>query len=184
MFKKQLIILTVILVMLSGCSRIIFRPSEAKDDDLIELSYDAVDKLVMNLKQPLPRGSLVVINSLINIGDLGQSLAFGRIVSEQLSSAFQSNGYLVMGMELPTEMFVKNEVGILQLSEKTKEALKNVGAKVLVIGSYAPGRNNIYVSLRIVDIESQTVIATTDYPVTMGPDIKAMATPVQPPSQN
>lgn len=176
MFKKQIIILIVMLSMLSGCSRF-YRPSETKDGDWIELSYEAVNQLLLNSRQPLPGGSLVVINSLINVTDLGQNLAFGRIVSDQISSAFQNYGYMVTGMELPTEMFAKNEAGILQIPEKTRDALNNLGAKFVVIGSYAPGRNTVYVSLRVVDLASQTVISSTDYAVPMGPDAKELATP-------
>lgn len=183
MFKKQTIVLTVLaLTMLSGCNRL-YRPSETKDDNLVEVSYDAVNQLILNLRQPLPRGSLVVVNSLVNVDDLGQTLAFGRIVSDQISSAFHNAGYQVMGMELPTELFAKNDAGILQLPEKTKEALNTAGAKAVVIGSYAPGRNTVYVSLRIVDIAGQNVISSTDYAVAMGPDAKALATHPQPQSQ-
>ena len=183
MFKKQVLILIVLmLTLLSGCSRL-SRPYEAKDDNLVEVSYNAVDQLLLNLRQPLPKGSLVVFNSLVNIDDLGQSLPFGRIVSEQISSAFHQNGYLVTGIDLPTELFAKNEAGILQLPQTTKDALLLSGAKALVVGSYAPGRNHIYVSLRIIDIATQSIMSTTDYPVDMGPDAKALATPPLPPIQ-
>jgi TolB-like protein len=180
MFKKQLLVLAVILTMLSGCSRLLYRQAETKDDNLVEMSYEAVSQLLLGLREPLPKGSLIVINSLIDVSDLGQTLAFGRIVSDQISSAFQHNGYVVTGMELPTEMFAKNDAGILQIPEKTREALSSLGARAVVIGSYAPGRNNVYISLRIVDLTSQTVIASTDYPVAMGPDAKALTLPPLP----
>jgi TolB-like protein len=180
MLKKQLFVLAVILTLLSGCSRLFYRQAETSDDNLVEMSFEGVQKLLLGLREPLPKGSLVVINSLINVTDLGQTLAFGRIVSDQISSALQNNGYIVTGMELPTEMFAKNEAGILQLPEKTKDALNALGARAVVIGSYAPGRNNIYISLRLVDIASQTVISSTDYAVAMGPDAKALTLPPLP----
>jgi hypothetical protein len=176
MFKKQILVLMILaLTMLSGCNRL-FRPGETKDDDLVEVSYEAVDQLLLNLKQPLPKGSLVVINSMVNVDDLGQTLPFGRIVSDQISSAMHRAGYRVMGMELPTEIFAKNDAGILQLPEKTKEALNAVHASAVVIGSFAAGRNNVYVSLRVVEIATQNLISSTDYSVPMGPDAKVMAT--------
>lgn len=181
MFKKQIIVLMILtLMMLSGCSRL-FRPSEIKDDDLVEVSYEAVNQLLGNLKQPLPKGSLVVINSMINVDDLGQSLPFGRIVSDQISSALHRSGYRVTGMELPTEIFAKTDAGILQLPEKTKAGLNDIHANALVIGTYAAGRNNVYVSLRIVEIATQNIISSTDYSVPMGPDAKIMATHPQQP---
>ncbi len=139
------------------------------------MTYEEVNSLIQNLRLPLPKGSLVVINSLINVDELNQRLPFGRIVSDQISSAFHHAGYLVMGMELPTEIFSKNDAGILQIPEKTKEALNLLGAKAIVIGSYAPGRNNVYVSLRLVEIASQNVMSSTDYSVGMGPDAKVLA---------
>lgn len=173
MFNRKTMALTLLaLTTLSGCYR--FSRPEIKDDNLVEVSYQVVNQLILDLRQPLPKGSLVVINSLVNVDDLGQSLPFGRIVSDQISSAFHRSGYQVMGMELPTEIFAKNEAGILQLPEKTKEALNNVGAKAVVIGSFAPGHDNVYVSLRVVEIASQNVISSTDYSVPMGPDAKAL----------
>ena len=180
MLKKQMMVLMVLaLILQSGCSRT-YRPREADDDNLVEVSYQEVNSLIQNLRLPLPKGTLIVINSLINVDNLGQSLAFGRIVSEQISSAFHQAGYLVMGMELPTEIFAKNDAGILQIPDKTKEALNLLGAKAIVIGSYAPGRNNVYVSLRVVEIASQNIMSSVDYAVGMGPDAKVLAMPPQP----
>lgn len=177
MFKKQAIVLLVSAVTaLSACNRVYYA-EEVEDDNLVEVSYEAVDQLLLNLKQPLPRGSLVVINSLVNVDDLSQTFSFGRIVSDQISSAFHRSGYRVMGMELPTEIFVKNDSGILQLSEETKKALNDVGAQALVIGTFAPGKKNAYVSIRVVDIDSGYFMSTTDYSVAMGPDAKNLLKP-------
>ena len=176
MIKKQMFSLLILTLILStGCTRNYVKVPE--DANLVEVSYGAVDDLLINLKQPLPKGELVIINSLVNVDDLSQSFSFGRIISDQISSAFHRAGYRVMGMELPTELFVKNDAGILHLSTTVKEALDKVGAKALVIGSFAPGKLNAYISLRIVDIASQNFIATTDYSVPMGPDAKILLKP-------
>lgn len=171
--KSLLVSLIVALCLLSGCG-VYNQYHYVYDDDWVEVSYDGVEQLLTNLTQPLPRGSLVVVNSLVNVNDLGQTLAFGRIVSDQITSSLHQNGYRVMGMELPTEIFSKNEAGILELPEKTKEALNNVHATALVYGTYAAGRKNAYVSLRVVDISTENIISTTDYSIKMGPDAKAM----------
>lgn len=171
--KSLLVSLVLALSLLSGCG-VYNQYHYVSDDDWIEVSYEGVEQLLANLKQPLPQGSLVVINSLVNVNDLGQTLPFGRIVSDQIASSLHQNGYRVMGMELPTEIFSKNEVGILELPVKTKEALNNVHANALLVGTYAAGRKNVYVSLRIVDIATQNIISSTDYSINMGPDATAM----------
>lgn len=176
MNKIQVLVSALLaLAMLSGCSSYYRYKSEVTDDDLVEVSYDAVEQLLRNLKQPLPKGSLLVINSLVNVNDLGQTLPFGRIVSDQISSAFSRTGYRVMGMELPTEIFTKSDAGILELPEKTKQALIDVHANAVVVGTYAAGRKNVYVSLRVVDSTTQNIISTTDYSIPMGPDTRILS---------
>ncbi len=180
MNNKQLLAPALLsALMLSGCSPWYYH-NDIEDDDLVEVSYNAVDQLLLNLKQPLPKGSLVVINSMVNVDDLGQTLPFGRIVSDQLTSSLHRAGYRVMGMELPTEIFAKNDAGILQIPEKTKDALNAVHASAIVIGSYAAGRDNVYVTLRVVDIATQNFIASTDYSIPRGPDAKVLTTPPKP----
>jgi len=167
------------LTLLSGCGPRTYYDS-VEDEDLVEVSYSAIDQLLLSLKEPLPRGSLVVINSLVNVDDLGQTLPFGRIVSDQLASAMSRAGYRVMGMELPTEIFAKNEAGILELPEATKQALNDVHATAFIYGTYAAGRKSVYVSLLIVDIATQNVISSVDYSTPMGPDAKRLATIPEP----
>lgn len=180
MSKKQWLVPALLSAsLLSGCG-VYNQYHYVYDDDLIEVSYEAVDDLLLNLKQPLPKGSLVVINSMVNVDDLGQTLPFGRIVSDQISSALNQAGYRVVGMELPTEIFSKNDAGILQLPEKTKEALNAAHANAVVYGTYAAGRKNVYVSLRVVEMPYQNIIASTDYSVAMGPDARAMTLPPKP----
>jgi hypothetical protein len=47
-----------------------------------------------------------------------------------------------MGMELSTEIFTKKDAGIVQIADKTKEALSLVHAQAVLVGTYAPGREN------------------------------------------
>ena len=80
----------------------------------------------------------------------------------------------------PDERVLISDSIILNLSEETKEALNNEGAQALVIGSFAPGRYNVYISLRVVKIDSQHLIATTDFSVPIGPDVKILLKPKDP----
>lgn len=171
----RLIAVATLILGLSGCGNQWSR-SEVKDADLVGVSFSAVEDLMTNLKQPLPHGSLVVVNGLVNVDNLDQNLAFGRIVSDQLTSALHQYNYRVMDMDLPKELFTKNEAGILRLPETAKQALSDVHADALVYGTYAVGRNHVYVSLRVVELLGQNVISSTDYSVPMGPDTRALTT--------
>ena len=171
---NKLVVSTLIFVaaILSGCAPSAQTP--IKDVDLVEISYDSVETLLDQLSQPMAKGSLVVVSTLVNVNDLNQTSAFGRIVSDQIASAFNNSGYRIRGIEMPTMLFVDNEGGMLQLSDETKNTLKEHGASALVVGEFAAGRRTAYVSLRIVDIKSKNIISSTDFSVPMGPDARVL----------
>ena len=173
MYKKfPIFILTLIITSLTACTPYGMRPIE--DVDLVDVSYDAVDDLLDNLSQPIPKGSLIVVSTLVNADDLNQTSAFGRIVSDQIASAFNKSGFRIKGMEMPTANFVKEEGGLLQLTDETKETLRKNNVNALVAGVFAAGRENAYVSLRVIDIASKNVISSTDFNVPMGPDARVL----------
>jgi hypothetical protein len=64
------------------------------------------------------------------------------------------------------------EAGELLLSEKDKALLKRYNATYMVGGVYAPGKQNAYVTLRAVNRFTKHVIASTDFSVVLGPDVK------------
>ncbi|MGZ8903757.1 MAG: FlgO family outer membrane protein [Methylobacter sp.] len=173
MLKKATIFIPALLIAsLNGCTS--NRYHETKDADLVEVSYDATCELKDKLTRTLPKNSLVVVSTLLNVDDLSKTSSFGRIISDQIASAFHNSGYQIIGMEMPIDLFVMQEKGALHLSDETKAMLKPYQPAVIVGGVYAPGKKNAYVSLRIVDLHSKNIISSTDFSVPMGPDAKVL----------
>ncbi|HDL89831.1 MAG TPA: hypothetical protein ENG14_02890 [Thermodesulforhabdus norvegica] len=177
--KKKLMIFTVVLLipLLSACVRGGYNNNAlypAKDVDLIEVSYQSAKTLLSQSNKPLPKGSLIVVSTLVNVDDLKQTSAFGRIVSNQIGSAFNNSGYSIRGMELPTANFVVSESGFLHLTDETKKTLRDNNVSALLAGVFAAGRRSAYVSLRLVDVTNMHIISSTDFMVPMGPDTKAL----------
>lgn len=173
MLKKATIFLPALLIAtLNGCTTNPYY--ETKDTDLVEVSYDAACTLQHNLKRTIPEGSLVIVSTLLNVDDLKKTSSFGRIISDQLASAFHNSGYRIIGMELPIDLFVMQEGGVLHLPDEAKKILKKYGAAAIVGGVYAPGKRSAYVSLRMIDSDSTNIISSTDISVPIGPDVKVL----------
>lgn len=170
--KTVFLTLVLLSIILSGCG--FNRYQQPKDVDLIPVSQEAVKNLLANSNKALPKNSLIVVSSFVNVDELKQTSSFGRIVSSQVASAFFNSGYRIRGMELPTEMFIQANSGFLQLSSKTKSVLKNHGASALVVGSFAPGRRTAYVTIRMLDIDTHEVMSVTDFSVPMGQDTQVL----------
>ena len=170
--KIVFITLVLLSLILSGCS---FNSYDVpKDVDLIPLSQEAVKNLLSNSTKTPPKNSMIVISSFVNVDKLKDTSSFGRIVSSQIASAFFNSGYRIKAMELPTELFVQSNNGFLQLSPEAKSALKSQGASALVVGVFAPGRRTAYVTIRMLDLDSQEVISSTDFSVPMGIDARVL----------
>ncbi len=175
MLKKATIFLPALLMAtLSGCTSNPYY-YETKDTDLVEVSYDAASTLQQDLKRTIPEGSLIIVSTLLNVDDLKKTSSFGRIMSDQLASAFHNSGYRIIGMEMPIDLFVMQEGGALHLSDETQKILKNYGAAAAIVGGvYAPGKKTAYVSLRMIDTVSKNIISSTDLSIPMGPDAKIL----------
>jgi FlgO protein len=160
---------------LSGCASTwrFFKSQTYLNTDLIEASHDATDKLKDDLCQKIPKGSLIVVSTLLNVKkNPNETSSFGRIISHQIATDLHNSGYQIIALDLPIDLFMMEEAGELKLSDKDKALLKRYNAAVMVGGVYAPGKQNTYVSLRAVNRFTKYVIASTDFSVVLGPDVK------------
>jgi hypothetical protein len=176
MFKQANILISVLLIVtLSGCASTMrfFKAQSYLNTDLIEASHDATEKLEDDLSQKIPEGSLIVVSTLLNVKkNPNDTSSFGRIISDQIATALQNSGYQIIALDLPIDLFKMEEAGELQLSDEDKALLRRYNAAVMVGGVYAPGKQNAYVTLRAVNRFTKHVIASTDFSVVLGPDVK------------
>jgi len=176
MLKKATILIPALLIAtLSGCSSTyrFFKAQTYLNTDLIEASYDATDELKDQLCRKIPKGSLIVVSTLLNAKkDPNETSSFGRIISNQIATSLHNSGYQIIALDLPIDLFMMKEDGELHLSEEDKALLRRYNAAIMVGGVYAPGKQNAYVSLRAVNRFTRHVIASTDFSVVLGPDVK------------
>jgi hypothetical protein len=178
MLKKSTILIPALLMAtLSGCSSTFrfFKTQSYLNTDLIEASYDATDELKDELARKIPKGSLIVVSTLLNVKkNPNETSSFGRIISDQIATALHNSGYQIIAMDLPIDLFMMKDAGELQLSEEDKALLRRYNAAVLVGGVYAPGKQNAYITLRAVNRFTKQVIASTDFSIALGPDVKTL----------
>ncbi|NOT10657.1 MAG: hypothetical protein HOP23_02295 [Methylococcaceae bacterium] len=172
MLSKASIIPVLLLAALSSCG--INRYFDAKDADLIEVSNDVTDELREKAMRSIPKNSLILVSTLLNVNDRQETSAFGRIISDQIASSFHNSGFRIIGMELPIDLFSMKEGGTLHLTDEIKTMLKPYNGAVIVGGVYAAGKRNTYVSLRIVDLYTKNIISSTDISIPMGPDARKL----------
>jgi len=178
--KTTILILALLIATLSGCASTFrfFRAQTYLNTDLIEASHDATDELKDQLCRKIPKGSLIVVSTLLNVKkNPNETSSFGRLISHQVATSLQNSGYQIIALDLPIDLFMMEDDGELLLSDEQKALLRRYNAAVMVGGIFAPGRQTAYVTLRAVNRFTRHVIAATDFSVALGPDVKNLLRP-------
>lgn len=137
-------------------------------------SYAAADALMRNLGHFPDLKRPILVATLVNINDLQSSSAFGRMSSEQIGSRLANSGLPVAEMKLREAILVEEGRGELMLSRDARNIARARGAQALVVGTYATGRDAVYVNVRLVGATDGRVLSSHDYVVPMTRDVAAL----------
>ena len=175
-----------VMGLLVGCSDVYTNdaaylatnPSAAVD--LVASSHQVADRLVDTSHQVLDRGEPIMVASLVDVSDLQQSSALGRIVAEQIRSRLAQLGYVTRELRYRGDVLVRAGNGELVLSRDVKNISDAQQAQAVVAGVYAVAETNVYVTLRILRADDGTVLSSADYALPKGEDVTSLLNLVSP----
>ncbi|HIG14396.1 MAG TPA: hypothetical protein EYQ32_08065 [Gammaproteobacteria bacterium] len=144
------------------------------DDDLGGSSHRAADSMIKKAGARLDTQRSIAAASFVNIDDLSESSSFGRIVSQQLASRLSSHGFQIIEMLLRKSVYIQQQAGEFLLSRELKNISKEHNVQAAIVGTYAVGKNSVYVTAKIVDSASSIVIASHDYELALGPNTRSL----------
>ena len=148
--------------------------AKVTDDDLVGSSHRAADSLVKKAGARLDTQRSIAAASFVNIDDLSESSSFGRIVSQQLASRLSGHGFQIIEMLLRKSVYIQQQAGEFLLSRELKNISKEHNVQAAIVGTYAVGKNSVYVTAKIVDSASSIVIASHDYELALGPNTRSL----------
>jgi TolB-like protein len=144
--------------------------SGISDVDLVANSYQAAERLLRGLQQPLDPEKPILVATLVDVADMQHSSNLGRIVSEQVSSRLTQLGYQTREMKFRGSFLVQRGGGEFVLSRALRDISQKQDAQAVVAGVYAVAQDGVYVTLRMVRATDSAVIASYDYRLPLGPD--------------
>jgi TolB-like protein len=142
--------------------------------DFITTNYRAADQLLTLVAPKLPKGASVIMATLVNIDALESSSTLGRGVSEQLTTRFSQAGYNMIEMKFRGSVYMKRNEGELMLTREISQVAKSNNANAVVVGTYAEAGSAVFVNLRVIDPNTDTVLAATDYALPMTRDVRSL----------
>lgn len=175
-------VLLALVMLLAGCGRTMqtakapepvppaeyLQPVTAKwaGDTLIAQSHTSADGLVANLENRLPRGAGILAATFVNQDNFDETSSLGRMLSTHVVTRLAQAGFGVMEVRLRGEMGVRVREGEFALSRKTAQYMNsNFEAFAMLVGVYTVDEDAVFVSSRVVRLDTGHVLAAYDYAV-------------------
>lgn len=173
---NPIILIAALLLFLSACES---TPGKVKrettnDANILATVHNVANALLTKAASGIDAESPLLVASFVDINQLEKSSSFGRIVSQQMASAITSKGYTVKEMLLRNNVYIRHAQGEFLLSRQLRNISNQHNAQAVVVGTYAIGSNNVYATAKIISTESNTIIASHDFVLPLGPDTRTL----------
>ncbi len=142
----------------------------SQDADLTMTSFAAADHLMRNGLMDLSPHSRLLVTTVADIDNLTDSTPLGRLVGEQLAVRFAQKGYTVTEAKLYNHIILMPYRGEFVLTRYLRETGLAQTADIAVAGTYAVGKDTVYVTLKMLDCQTSKVIASHAYTLPIGPN--------------
>lgn len=172
------LLLSVILTMLllTGCSYFKNFAFEERDSDLVDVTYNAAEQLLQGQnKLPLVANNKnVLVATIANLNDLETSSAFGRLLSEQISSRIAQLGIQVTELKLRGSLFVSEREGEMVLSREVRDLSRTHNTDAVIAGTYTDAGKSIYVNLKLVRTSDAVILNAYNFEIKKTPSIDSL----------
>ena len=181
---KGLLFWAVVVVLFFGAcasSKPVFKGGSSETEvasegepNLVRVSYDLADSLILNLREPLARDKTILVASFVDVRYMQRSSNFGRMMAEYICSRLGQKGYKVIEIKLRNAVYVKEKGGEFLLSRAVKEISDAHDAQAVVVGTYAQAMTNVYISTRVVQADNGEIISSCDIKLPLDIGLRSM----------
>ncbi len=165
--------LSILLLGAAGCST---NKVVASTDPVVDLEAVVASAAQELISQPvnIERGKPFIATSFADIDDLSQSSTLGRVLGEQFSSAMTQAGLPMVEVKMRDSLFIKEGTGELLLSRQLRSIVQAHDAQAVVVGTYAMGGSNVYVTVRLVRTADNMILAANDFTIPINKDMRSL----------
>ncbi|MBE9561757.1 MAG: hypothetical protein IMF12_02670 [Proteobacteria bacterium] len=187
---KLLFVVLLLSLITSGCSQRVafgscdFRvkssechqsvEKDSKDADLIATSYAAADKLMRDAIPVLSYETNLLVTSIADIDNLAYATTLGRLLGEQLAARFTQQGHIVTEAKFNDNLKLIPRNGEFVLSRELRDMENHSWADMVVTGTYAVGKDKIYITLKLLNFTNSKVISSYAYTLPKGKNTLAL----------
>lgn len=142
---------------------------------LLSTSTGAADALAAQALLRMGSSSGVVTSSMVNLENLDQSSLLGQTVMQQIGSRLSQHGYKVLESRLAAELRMDKTKGEFMLTRESAALLaRDHDAHAALVGVYSESGNRIFMSVRLVRLNDNAVIAAYEYYLPKNNDVLSL----------
>ena len=168
-FLASLLISTALLG--TGCMNSAY---DTGMDEIIRTNRAAANNLIRMAGDEIAPGANIIAASFASIDDLTQSSSFGRVASQQLVSQLTAAGFSVKEMLLRNNVYISQEEGEFLLSRAVSDISSQHDAQVVLVGTYAVGDSNVFVTAKLIRTTDSVIVASHDYGIPYTRDMRTL----------
>ncbi|MAF64580.1 MAG: hypothetical protein CMJ84_02820 [Planctomycetes bacterium] len=161
-----------VIGLCAGCQS--FEPAAPSDAEvLVEACYDAVDDLLSQHgdRQDLER---MLVSTVVNINDVNRTTMFGRVATEFLSARLTRRDIDIIHPTVREDQLLIQESGQFLLSRNVANLALDYNARTALVSTYAPLKENVIVSMKLVSTVENSTLAATDFVLFRSPAVEEM----------
>ena len=136
---------------------------QAAANPLIPANYAAATSLLTRLQGQLADGHPLIVATVVNIDALERSSTLGRLISEQVAARFTLAGHRMIEMKFRNNVYMARDQGELMLTREIRALASSHNAQAVIVGTYAQSSDLVFVNLKVIQPETNVVLAVHDY---------------------
>ena len=148
-----------LIFSISGCALFASDYSLNNREEVINKNYQAADRLSYAIKP----GKRILVATVSNLNNLSESDGLGRLISAHIASRLTQRGYDVVEAKMGNGVLIKPKQGEFVLTRDVRKILSSQNIHYIVAGTYSKMDGNVFVSLKMLNPASNTVLSAYDY---------------------
>jgi hypothetical protein len=146
----------------------------AQSPEIGALTYRAVDNMLGAVPDLTLGRTPVVVGSIADVQRIGTSSPLGNMVADMLRNRLTQRGVAVTELRLRSAVLMEKNQGEMALSRERRAILPPPAASIIATGTYTVGDQHVYISLKLISLDTARILAGTDYAVPRAGDLDAM----------